>query len=81
MTKWARNFISADETGNPGNCPYCRSSNVGYVIVQNPAFIEVWCNDCDKKDSISYRGTPPNGRIVMSGDEYKDWKNKRLASA
>ena len=78
MVKWAKNFIDADQTGNSGVCPHCdSSSDTDYVIVQNPAFIEVWCNACGKYENMSYRGTPPAGRKVMTGDDYKD-NNPRL---
>ena len=77
MTKWARNFIDSDQKGVSGKCPCCGSPNTDYIIVQNPAFIEVWCNDCRAFESMCYRGTPPEGRKVMLGDEYKD-KNPRL---
>lgn len=72
MTKWAKHFIDADKIGITGICPYCNSSETDYVIVQNPAFIEVWCNTCGKFESMTYRGTPPAGRKIMTGDDYKD---------
>jgi len=75
--KVGKEFIDADQTGNSGRCPHCDSSDTDYVIVQNPAFIEVWCNACGKYENMSYRGTPPAGRKVMTGDEYKD-NNPRL---
>ena len=80
MTKWATNFIDADKTGNPGTCPCCGSEDTDYVIVQNPAFIEVWCNACGMFENMSYRGTPKPERKVMTGNEYKD-ANPRLVSA
>ena len=76
MADWMRNFIDADRVGNPGVCPFCGSNDTDYVIVQNPAFIEVWCNSCYKMSNMSYRGTPPVGRKIMTGDEYADWKRK-----
>jgi len=76
INKWMRNFINADKTGNPGNCPICNSPDTDYVIVQNPAFIEVWCNSCSKMSNMSYRGTPHADRKVMTGDEYANWKRK-----
>jgi len=69
-----KNFLDAEQTGNPGQCPCCGSVNTDYVIVQNPAFIEAWCNTCGEFQNISYRGTPPAGRKVMTGDEYKNSK-------
>jgi len=79
VTKWMKNFISADETGNAGVCPCCGSIDTDYVIVQNPAFIEVWCNTCFQLDNMSYRGTPPTGRNIMTGDEFNDWKDSLKA--
>jgi hypothetical protein len=74
MTKWIKNFIGAAGDGDAGICPKCGSSDTGYVIVQNPAFIEVWCNSCLEMDSMSFYGTPELGRNVMTGDEYADWE-------
>ena len=75
MSKWMKNFISADSDGEVGACPICGSNETGYVIVQNPAFIEVWCNSCLVFDNMSYRGKPKPDRNVMSGDEYTGWKD------
>ena len=72
--KWLNNAISADLNGVAGECPLCGSINTGYVIVQNPAFIEVWCNICKKFRNMSYNGAPKPNRNVMTGDQYKEWK-------
>ena len=77
ISKWMRNFIDASSKGEPGKCPFCGSMDTDYVIVQDPAFIEVWCNTCKKMDNMSYRGIPKPGMKVMSGHEYENGKESR----
>ena len=74
--KWMKNYISADTNGDSGSCPFCGSTDTDYVIVQDPSFIEVWCNTCFSMDNMCYRGTPKFGRKIMTGDEYANWKRK-----
>jgi hypothetical protein len=72
--KWKANYLGALNEGEAGICPQCQSNDTGYVIVQNPSFIEVWCNNCGAMDNMSFYGVPEAGRNVMSGDKYKAWQ-------
>lgn len=56
--KWLKNLESIAKTGNPGECPHCKSSNMTYAQIIDDEKTSmghgvVWCEDCRKAFHIS----------------------------
>ncbi len=56
--KWIKNLESVAKTGNPGECPYCKSKNTAYALsIDDEETLmghgAVWCEDCRKAFHIS----------------------------
>ncbi len=61
--KWLDNIISIINTRTAGICPYCKSQNTDYQVINvngNIGYGDVWCNDCKKAYHISRMETPPD---------------------
>lgn len=67
--KWLDNIDSVLKNKDSGICPFCKSNNTDYRIIQiteNLGHGDIWCNECKKAIHLS--------RVHISDDIIKESK-------